>query len=101
MFGDFTPEIARRLAAASGKVQSRGVMRGVTGLLARTDPAELADGINQIELARRIGVTDRSIRRALRQLEHLGVVTQVRLPRHRLGYIVDYDRLAVVERNLP
>jgi predicted transcriptional regulator len=101
MDGDFTPEIAQLLAAAAGSLRGRGVMRAVIGLLARTDPAELAGGISQIELGQRAGVTDRSVRRALRQLEHLGVVTQVRLPRHKLGYVVDYDRLAVLERHLP
>lgn len=100
-FADLTPDTAQLLVAASKEARNPGVLKALVKLFMRTDPAELADGISQVELARRADITDRSVRRALRQLEALGVIITVRLPKHRLGYVIDRERLAIVERNLP
>jgi predicted transcriptional regulator len=98
MSDDLTPDVAQLLSVVAQTGRSSRVLAAVCDVFATTDPETLAAGISQPELAVRAGTTDRSVRRALRRLEALGVVETVKLDRNRLGYIVDDARLDIVRK---
>ena len=89
-------EIARLLALAASLMPARNALGLVLNVLA-ADPTAAAAGIRQNEIAARAGVSDRAVRTALRQLEALGAVEKVRQAGSVYGYLLEPERVEIVQ----
>lgn len=89
-------EVARLLALATRLMPNRHALAKLAGVMAGTDADTLAAGVTQVQLAQQAGISDRSVRTALRQLEALGAIERRQQPRRVWGYVVHADRMDVV-----
>ena len=93
-------DVAHLLTVSPRLMTNRNALAKVANVVANMNAATLEAGVTQLELARLAGISDRSVRTALRQLEALGAVERIQQPRRVLGYRVVADRLDIVREAL-
>lgn len=89
-------EVARLLALSARLMPYPHAMKKLVETMNGMDALDLAAGVTQTDLARMAGISDRSVRTALRQLEALGAVERIQQARRVFGYRLDADRVAII-----